>query len=44
MTGLTLKTLGTTDVCLHFGRTRDEIVRSVDYDFAGYIDKRGSLI
>ena len=43
MTGLTLKTLGTTNVCLHFGRTRDEIVGSVDYDFVGHIDKRRSL-
>ena len=31
------------DVCLHFGRTRDEVVRYVDFDFAGDLDKRKSL-
>ena len=34
---------GSIDVCLHFGRTRDEVVRYVDFDFAGDLDKRKSL-
>ena len=32
-----------TDVCLHFGKTRDGVVRYVDFDFAGDLDKRRSL-
>ncbi|KAG8478904.1 hypothetical protein CXB51_028750 [Gossypium anomalum] len=31
---------GTTDVCLHFGRTRDGVIGYVDADFAGDLDKR----
>ena len=31
------------DVCLHFGKTRDGVVRYVDFDFAGDLDKRRSL-
>ena len=32
-----------TDVCLHFGRTRDGVVGYVDSDFASDFDKRRSL-
>ena len=35
---------GFTDVCLHFRRTRDGVVRYVDSDFVGDFDKRRSLI
>ena len=35
---------GFTDVCLHFGRTRDGVVGYVNSDFAGDLDKRRSLI
>ena len=34
---------GSTNVFLHFGRTRDGIVGYVDSDFAGNLDKRRSL-
>ncbi|KAG8485521.1 hypothetical protein CXB51_019057 [Gossypium anomalum] len=34
---------GTTDVCLQFGRTEDEVIRYVDADFAGDLDRRRSL-
>ena len=34
---------GSTDVCLQFGRTRDEVVGFVDSDYAGDLDKRRSL-
>ena len=34
---------GSTDVCLHFGRTRDEVVGYVDSNFTGDLDKRKSL-
>ncbi|KAG8482954.1 hypothetical protein CXB51_021884 [Gossypium anomalum] len=34
---------GTTDVCLQFGRTRDGVIRNVDTDFAGDLDRRRSL-
>ena len=34
---------GSTDVCLHFGRTRDEVVGYVDSDFASDFDKKRSL-
>ena len=34
---------GTTNVCLHFRRTRDGIIGFVDSDFAGDFDKRRSL-
>ncbi|KAG8474438.1 hypothetical protein CXB51_034087 [Gossypium anomalum] len=33
----------TTDVCLQFGRTRDGVIRYVDTDFAGNLDRRKSL-
>ena len=32
-----------TDVCLHFGRTRDGVVGYVNFDFACDLDKRRSL-
>ena len=35
---------GSTDVSLHFGWTRDGVVGYVDYDFAGDLDKRRSLV
>ena len=34
---------GSTDVCLHFGRTRDGVVGYVDFDFVGDLDKRRSF-
>ncbi|KAG8489021.1 hypothetical protein CXB51_017120 [Gossypium anomalum] len=34
---------GTTDVCLQFGRTEDGVIRYVDADFAGDLDRRRSL-
>ncbi|KAL6332914.1 hypothetical protein AAG906_019919 [Vitis piasezkii] len=34
---------GSTDVYLHFGRTRDRVVGYVDSNFAGDLDKRRSL-
>ncbi|KAG8486285.1 hypothetical protein CXB51_019701 [Gossypium anomalum] len=34
---------GTTDVCLQFGRTEDEVIRYVDADFAEDLDRRRSL-
>ena len=34
---------GSTDVCLHFGRTKDRVVGYVDSDFVGDLDKRRSL-
>ena len=34
---------GTTNVCLQFGRTRDEVIGHVDVDFAGDLDRRRSL-
>ncbi|KAG8496281.1 hypothetical protein CXB51_009219 [Gossypium anomalum] len=34
----------TTDVCLQFGRTRDEVIGYVDADFARDLDRRRSLI
>ena len=34
---------GSIDVCLHFGRTRDGVIRYVDSDFFGDLDKRRSL-
>ena len=34
---------GFTDVCLHFGKTRDGVVGYVDSDFASDFDKRRSL-
>ncbi|KAG8478794.1 hypothetical protein CXB51_028696 [Gossypium anomalum] len=34
---------GTTDVCLHFGRTEDRVIGYVDADFAGDLDRRRSL-
>ena len=34
---------GSTDVCLHFGRTRDGVVGYVDFDFISDFDKRRSL-
>ena len=32
-----------TDVCLHFGRTRDGVVGYVNFDFACDLDKRKSI-
>ena len=34
---------GSTDVCLHFGITKDRVVGYVDSDFVGDLDKRRSL-
>ena len=34
---------GTSDACLQFGKTKDEIVGYMDSDFAGDLDKRRSL-
>ncbi|KAG8473056.1 hypothetical protein CXB51_034969 [Gossypium anomalum] len=34
---------GTTDVCLQFGRTRDGVIRYVDANFAGDLNRRRSL-
>ena len=34
---------GTTDVCLQFGRTRDGVIRYVDANFVGGLDRRRSL-
>ena len=34
---------GAPNVCLHFGRTRDGVIRYVDSDFAGDLYKRRSL-
>ena len=35
---------GPCNVCLHFGRTRDGVIGYVDFDFAGDLDKRRSLL
>lgn len=35
--------LSSTNVCSHFGKTRDGIIWHVDYDFAGNFDKMRSL-
>ena len=35
---------GSTDVSFHFGRTRGGVAGYVDYDFAGNLDKRRSLV
>ena len=34
---------GSSDVCLHFGRRRDGVIRYVDSNFAGDLDKIRSL-
>ena len=34
---------GFLDTCLYFGRTRDEIIGYVDFNFAGDLDKRRSI-
>ena len=35
---------GSSDVCLHFGRTRDGVIGYVDSDFSGDLDKGKSII
>ena len=35
---------GSNDVCLHFGRTRNGVVRYVNSNFSSDLDKRRSLI
>ena len=35
---------GSSSVCLWFGKTRDGVVRYVDSDYAGDLDKRRSLV